>query len=49
MERASFGQVLLAVALVPLMLLPMWVSTCSPTQGTGSDSRPNSDRLTAGQ
>ncbi|MCK6531354.1 MAG: hypothetical protein L6Q84_00170 [Polyangiaceae bacterium] len=49
MERASFGQVLLAVALVPLMLLPIWVSTCSPTPATVSDSAQSNSRLTAGR
>ncbi|MCC6665271.1 MAG: hypothetical protein IT375_16080 [Polyangiaceae bacterium] len=49
MERASFRKILLAVALVPLMLLPIWVSTCAPTLGSGGGSRPGSDVLTAGQ
>ena len=49
MERASFRKILLAVALVPLMLLPIWVSTCAPTLGSGGGSLPPSDVFTAGR
>ena len=49
MERASFRKILLAVALVPLMLLPIWVSTCAPTLGRGGGRRPGSDVRAAGQ